>query len=367
MHAVAAFLLDAALFIGLAWLIWRLCGRTLPVCDRADRHWPGHCRGRGLPSSWGVPSPSAQTLGWVGVLLLAFTAGMETRHSMASAPSQHGPSGRRVLVSAVVAMLLPFAAGALLSYYVLDGRVAWAPPAGNPMLGALAVGLCVAVSALPVLIGIVRELDAAHRPFGRIAVRIAVIDDAVLWIGLAVLLLVAQQDADGLVFSRWQALALCVPVVMLAASRVFARWTPPLPVLALLLVAYLAAGAWASAQLGLHELLGAYFAGTALPAAWLRRVPIEYIGRVALMVLAPLFFGHSGLKVAADALNWGTLQIAGLVLVVSVAAKLAAGVAVSAAARWQPPRYAGHRHAVAMQGLDGDCCRHHPARRRADL
>jgi len=345
MHAVAAFLLDAALFIGLAWVIWRLCGRTFPFAIVPIAIGLAIAGAGGLPASWGVPSPSAQTLGWVGVLLLAFTAGMETRHSMAAAPNLQGPSSRRVVLSAVVAMLLPFAAGALLSYYVLDRLAAWAPPAGNALLGALAVGLCVAVSALPVLIGIVRELDAAHRPFGRIAVRIAVIDDAVLWIGLAVLLLVAQKGADGLAFSRWQALALCVPVVMLAASRAFARWAPPLPVLALLLVAYLAAGAWASAQLGLHELLGAYFAGTALPAAWLRRVPIEHIGRVALMVLAPLFFGHSGLKVAADALNWGTLQIAGLVLGVSVAAKLAAVLL------YPPLRDASRRDTLAIGTL----------------
>lgn len=324
MHAVAAFLLDAAIFIGVAWVIWRLCGRTFPFAIVPIAVGLAIAGAGGLPATWGVPSASGQNLGWVGVLLLAFTAGMETRHSMAAAPSQHGPSSRRVLASAGVAMLLPFAAGALLSYFVLDGLAPWAAPAGNALLGALAVGLCVAVSALPVLIGIVRELDAAHRPLGRIAVRIAVIDDAALWIGLAVLLLVARQGVGGLAFSHWQALALCVPVVMLAAGRALARWTPTLPVLALLLVGYLAAGAWASTQLGLHALLGAYFAGTALPAAWLRRVPIEHIGRVALMALAPLFFGHSGLKVAADALNWGTLQIAGLVLVVSVIAKLAA-------------------------------------------
>ena len=345
MHAVAAFLLDAAIFIGLAWAIWRLCGRTFPFAIVPIAIGLAIAGAGGLPPSWGVPSASGQNLGWVGVLLLAFAAGMETRHSMAAAPAQHGPSSRRVLASAAVAMLLPFAAGALLSYYVLEGLVQWATPNDNALMGALAVGLCVAVSALPVLIGIVRELEAAHRPFGRIAVRIAVIDDAVLWIGLAALLLVARQGSSGWAFSHWQALALCVPVLMLAASRLLGRWTPPPLALALLLVAYLAAGAWASTQLGLHELLGAYFAGTALPAAWLRRVPVERIGRVALMALAPLFFGHSGLKVAADALNWGTLQVAALVLVVAVAAKLAAVLL------YPPLRDASRRDTLAIGTL----------------
>lgn len=325
MPDLVALLLDAAIFIGLAWAVWRVCGRTFPFAIVPIAIGLAIAGVGGLPPAWGVPSASGQTLGWLGVLLLAFTAGLETRHAMTGTPTavEQGASSRRVFAAASMAILLPFIAGTLLAYYVLAAFAQWAAAGAPPVLSALAVGLCVAVSALPVLIGIVRELAPAHRPYGRIAVRIAVIDDAALWIGLTVLLLWARQG-QGWAFTPWHGLALCVPLLLLALSRALRDWKPPAWALLLLLPAYLAAGAWASTQLGLHELLGAYFAGVAVPAKWLQRVPIERLGQIALMGLAPIFFGHSGLKVQGDALNWSTLQVALLVLGVSVLAKLAA-------------------------------------------
>ncbi len=325
MPVLTALLLDAAIFIGLAWVVWRVCGRTFPFAIVPIAIGLAIAGFGGLPASWGVPSSSGQTIGWFGVLLLAFAAGLETRHAMSGPRStvEQGASARRVIAAASMAILLPFVAGTLLAYYVLAGFPQWGVAGAHPVLGALAVGLCVAVSALPVLIGIVRELTPSQRPYGRIAVRIAVIDDAALWIGLTVLLLLARRG-EGWAFSGWHVLAVCVPVLLLVLSRALRGWVPPAWALCLLLPAYLGAGAWASTQLGLHELLGAYFAGVAVPAAWLRRVPIERLGQLALMVLAPMFFGHSGLKVHGDALTWSTLQVALLVLGVSVLAKLAA-------------------------------------------
>ena len=62
------------------------------------------------------------------------------------------------------------------------------PQTVSPLLSAGAIGLCLAVSALPVLVGIVRELPMADRALGNLALRIAALDDAILWIGLALLL-----------------------------------------------------------------------------------------------------------------------------------------------------------------------------------
>jgi len=347
MHALAALLLDAAIFIGLAWVVWRLFGRTFPFAIVPIAIGLVLAGSGGLPASWGVPSVAGQNIGWVGVLLLAFAAGLETRHSMSGTVSavEQGASAPRVIASASMAIALPFIAGTLLAYYVLADMPQWSLASAHPVLSALAVGLCVAVSALPVLIGIVRELAPAHRPYGRIAVRIAVIDDAALWSGLAVLLLLARHEAGSWTLTGWHVLAVCLPVLMLLASHLLRHWMPPAWALPILLLLALAAGAWASTQLGLHELLGAYFAGACLPAAWLRRVPIERLGRLSLMVLAPLFFGHSGLKVHGEALGWATLQIALLVLGVAVAAKLLAVML------YPPVRGASRRETLAIGTL----------------
>jgi len=330
MQPIIATVLDAAIFIGLAWALWRLLGRSFPIAvvpivigmTLAYTGW--------VPKSWGVPSAWGQGIGWIGVLLLAFTAGLETRHLPAAqeAPAE-APADRlatpplRLLASAALALLLPFAVGAWVAFDVLSLRPEWAAPNGQRLAGALGVGLCIAVSALPVLIGIVRELGPQHRRLTRVALRLAVIDDAVLWIGLALLLLYAQGQG-GFAWSGVHAVALAIPVVMLALGPWLARRPPPALVVWLLLPVWLAAGAWASWTFGLHELLGAYFAGAMVPPGWLRRFPVDRVGTFALIALAPLFFGHSGMKIDGGVLGWHSLQAASALLVLAIVAKLAA-------------------------------------------
>lgn len=326
MPPVLSPLLDALIFIGLAWVLWRGLGRAFPIAVMpivigmllAATGW--------LPREWGVPSWLGDRVGWIGVLLLAFTAGLETRQMGAHGADATtlAPSPLRLVLSAGVALALPFAVGALAAYHLFARLPDWAAPNGNQLASALGIGLCVAVSALPVLIGIVRELGPPHRRLTSVALRLAVIDDAVLWIGLALLLLYTRQGQGGFSWSGLHLLALAIPLAMLLLGPWLGRRALPAWAVWLAMPLYLAAGAWASTRLGLHELLGAYFAGALMPAAWLRAVPVERIGRFALIGLAPLFFGHSGLKIDGNALGWASLQSAGVLLVLAVAAKLAA-------------------------------------------
>ena len=57
---------------------------------------------------------------------------------------------------------------------------------------------------------------------------------------------------------------------------------------------FLVAGAWASSQLGLHALLGAYFGGAMVPPSWTKRLPVERLGQVALIGVD---WGTSNLRV----------------------------------------------------------------------
>ncbi|MGH8026909.1 MAG: cation:proton antiporter [Pseudoxanthomonas sp.] len=329
MHTIFAAGADALIFILLAWGLWRLLGRSIPIAVvpiiiglvLAATGW--------LPEEWGVPSVIGDKIGWAGVLLLAFTAGLETRQSeYAAAPTAAAPraSAIQFMASTATALVLPFSVGAAAAYFYFTGLPNWAAPNGDRVLGAVAIGLCIAVSALPVLIGIVRELGPLHRPLTQVAVRIAVVDDAVLWIGLALLLLVADRDSGLSGGTGAQLLALVIPLLFVAMEAIARRRSvaPPRWAIWLALPAYLAAGSWASSQLGLHALLGAYFAGAMIPPSWARQLPVERIGQFALLGLAPLFFGHSGLKIEGDALGWASLQASLILLAISVLAKLAA-------------------------------------------
>lgn len=267
------------------------------------------------------------------MLLLAFTAGLEMRQFSdgegGESLLQQRLSVSRLVTSAALALALPFAAGAMAAYHYFNKLPGWAVAPGQDWLSAAAVGLCVAVSALPVLIGLVRELPAHHRRLGQLALGVAVIDDAVLWVCLAALLLLlaSGSGSDGLgAWTGQEIIAVAALAAVAGSGGLLARRgvVPPVGVLWVVLPVYLAVGAWASSQLGLHALLGAYFAGVMVPRPWGARWPVERVGMLSLLVLAPMFFGHSGLRIDGDALGWTSLMAAGGLLLLSVVTKLVA-------------------------------------------
>ncbi|UNK48728.1 cation:proton antiporter [Lysobacter sp. S4-A87] len=344
--------LDALVFVVLAWCVWRAMGRSIPIAVIPIVIGLVLAATGVVPASWGLPSVIGDNIGWAGVLVLAFAAGLETRQSAhlpghADASAQTNARKLRFLASAAVALLLPFCAGTIAAHFHFTQLPGWAAPRGGEWLGSIAIGLCVAVSALPVLIGIVRELGPLHRPLSQLALSIAVIDDAVLWIGLAALLLAADGGSlfDGVSAAQWLALLLIVALALSASAVTRLGLSPPRWAAWAVLPVFLAVGSWSTSQLGLHELLGAYFAGAMVPQAWAKQVPVERIGQFALLALAPQFFGHSGLKIDGEVLGWASMQAAVLLLVLAVGAKLAAVLICPPAPRLQ------RREALAVGAL----------------
>lgn len=278
--------------------------------------------------NWGIPSVYGNDIGWVAVLVLAFTAGLEMwQHPGQDAEAdQIAPTLGRLLKGAAVALGGPLVVGAVLVYLFFLPLHGWGVPNVPHWVAALSLGLCIAVSALPVLIGIVRELEPQHRPLGQLALKLAVVDDAALWVGLAILQFAAKGPAS---LHGWTGLEL-LAVALLVGLALLGTWAtrnykkPPLFVIWVAVPLYLAAGSWASMQLGLHELIGAYFAGAVMPPSWVRRLPVEQVGTFALIWLAPMFFGHSGLHINGDALTWPSVVASLALVAISVVVKMGA-------------------------------------------
>lgn len=317
------FLFDVLVFMALPYLLWRLLRGAAPMavmpiltglCIAVAAHHLG------FDKNIVGPSPLGETIGWIGVLVLTFSAGLETR-VIADAPK----TGAQLFISAAGALALPFGVGFVLALSgVLDPVIA--PPRDvGPLLSAAAIGLCIAVSALPVLVGVVRELPAADRPTGNLALRIAALDDAILWVGLAMLLFLHAGQTGGFLDTGFEGFgAIGVFAAMALARRRIDGFTPHWAAALGVGAAYLAAGAWATSVLGLHELLGAYFAGALAPAGVAKRIDPERVGSFALFGLAPLFFGHRGLSIDGSVLTFAALAVALALLVVAAGAKLAA-------------------------------------------
>ena len=320
-----AFVIDLLCFLLVPLLCWRLVRGAVPmavlpiltglaVAIAADRF--------GFDKSVLGPSSIGETIGWLGVLALAFSAGLETRTTADDAPRLDG----RLVGAALAALALPFMVGFVAAVSGTMDAVLARPQGVTPLLSAAAIGLCLSVSALPVLVGITRELPMADRPLGHLALRIAALDDAILWSGLALLLFLHHGEGGALLPGGWFPLAaIALLSAMIGLRSRIGRFLPDHPAITIALgVAYLAAGAWSTATLGLHELLGAYFAGALAPKALAERLRPELVGRVALFGLSPLFFAHRGLSIDGAVVTAGAIGVAMLLLLLAGASKLAA-------------------------------------------
>ncbi|WP_282948703.1 MULTISPECIES: cation:proton antiporter [unclassified Sphingopyxis] len=320
-----AFVIDLLCFLVVPLLCWRLVSGAVPlavlpiltglaVAIAADRF--------GFDKSVLGPSPLGDTIGWLGVLALAFSAGLETRTTTDHAPRLDG----RLVGAALAALSLPFMVGFAAAVSGTMDAVLARPQGVSPLLSAAAIGLCLSVSALPVLVGIVRELPVADRPLGHLALRIAALDDAILWSGLALLLFLHRGEGGApLPGGRFPIAAIALIAAMAALRSRIGRFLPDHPAITIALgVAYLAAGSWSTATLGLHELLGAYFAGAMAPKPLAERLRPELVGKVALFGLSPLFFAHRGLSIDGAVVTVAAIGAAMLLLLIAGASKLAA-------------------------------------------
>ena len=356
MANVTALLIDAAIFVFCPWILWRLLHKALPIAvlpilvGIALAVWHVPVQQMGIPSVYG------NNIGWVAVLVLAFTAGLEMWQHPGGEPSGQDfaqPTIGRLFGGAAVALGVPFLVGSFLAYTVFLQLHGWQAPDAPTWVAAASIGLCIAVSALPVLIGVVRELDAKQKPLGQLALKLAVVDDAALWIGLAALQFAARGSAA---LHGWNGLEILAIALLLGlaaagywASQHFRH--PPLLVIWLAVPVYLAAGSWASMQLGLHELIGAYFAGAIMPPSWVRRLPVETVGTFALIWFAPMFFGHSGLHINGDALTWPSVVASLSLVVISMVTKIVAVYLYPPAAGLKPRQALGVGALLQCKGL----------------
>jgi Kef-type K+ transport system membrane component KefB len=132
---------------------------------------------------WIFPAsgPSAAALGAVyqlGLLLLMFAAGTQMRRLV------QRDAARTVGLIASFGLVLPFAAG--LGLVTALGAARFIGPAANHPALTLVFGMAVAVTSIPVISRIMHDLGLLRTRFARIVLCVAVIEDVVLYVVLAV-------------------------------------------------------------------------------------------------------------------------------------------------------------------------------------
>jgi Kef-type K+ transport system membrane component KefB len=198
-----------------------------------------------------------EDVGQAGLLLLLFLVGIELRSY--SKTSEKSPLWQ--LVPCVLIPVVVCAAAAFPFAHRLVG------PDHNPLHVWLFVGVALSVTAVPVLVLIIKDLGVPA-PIPGVALRIAVSTDAAAWALVTVLILLTTD------LSSVSAAALCVGAALLftvmfvlpqVVRRLFEHSQQGAPFV-VAIFAYVLVGAAATQVFGLHPALGAVIAGLFFPA-----------------------------------------------------------------------------------------------------
>jgi len=263
----------------------------------------------------------------LGVLLYVFVTALHL--DMAALRRDGRGLGSIALGSVLAPLLLGAGAGA----WMLHGVPGALGPLGSGPAFVAAVAICVAVTALPVLAAILQEMGLLGARIGQTALALAALNDAALWVMLAVLL--AFAGSHGGLAGVLMLLAALAWFGLLAV--VVRPWLARLAgagdqaaLVAGVALAILSAGV--SEAMGTGFLIGAFVAGAVMPAGC-RAALLGRLEMVTATVLLPFFFMSTGLKAVIEP---GSASFLGL-LAVAVAATVIGKMAGTAL----PARRAG--------------------------
>jgi Kef-type K+ transport system membrane component KefB len=235
---------------------------------------------------------------WLGLLLLMFLSGAEIQRLF------NRDERRAVAWLTIVGTGLPFLIALIVGPWVI--RPALAGPNGNrvSLLIILAVG--VAVTSVPVISRMFSDLNILHTRFARLVLGVAVLEDIVLWLALAVATAAAGNGPIDPRTLSWHLAATVgffllgltiVPRLVKHVNRarfnVLARSSPTGYAIGVLLAYCAVAGA-----LDVSLVFAAFLAGFAVVHKKRRLFAeaLDAIGKVAFAFFIPVYFAIVGLK-----------------------------------------------------------------------
>ena len=276
-----------------------------------------------LTPLWGVAS--------IAVLLFGFVTGLHLD------PADFLGRGRSFAVVSSASVALPTAAGFLGGLWIIARQPAELIGGINPLGFATAIGICIGVTALPVLGAILREMDLLGRRIGNYALGIAAVNDAALWLLLGGLMTAMAGPAPGSPGFMVSLLGLpvylaammwFVPPMMRRAAGVLLR-DGRMSERALAGVCAVAlASAMITQILGLHYIFGAFVAGTLMPHE-LRQPLLDRLQVATAGLLMPFFFMLTGLRTLIDLGSSGFVDMLAVLTALAIVGKVG-GTALAA-------------------------------------
>ena len=235
---------------------------------------------------------------WLGLLLLMFLSGAETRQLFTR------EERREVAWLAVLGTGIPFVLALVFGHWLIRPTLAGAN--GNTVSLVIVLAVAVAVTSVPVVSKIFADLKILHTRFARLVLGVAVLEDMVLWMALAVATALAGKTVLNVRHMSFHLLTtiaffcLGLTIVPRAIKRinksrfnVVARHSPVAYAIAVLLAYCVVAGA-----LDVSLVFAAFLAGFAVVHKKRRLFAeaLDAIGKVSFAFFIPVYFAIVGMK-----------------------------------------------------------------------
>ena len=272
---------------------------------------------------------SIKLLSEIGLILFMFIVGMELDLKVLK-----NRANDAVLISHTCIAIL-FTLGIIFSYFIYPY---FSHPNGHFVSFALFMGIAMSITAFPVLARIVHERGLNKTPLGAMVITCAAVDDITAWCLLAAVIAIAK--AGTFVSSLYVIFFAVVYVILMfklvrpflqrvadlqTSKNIISKSIIGIFFLVLFLSSYL------TSIIGIHPLFGAFLAGVIMPPNInLRKLFIDKIEDISLVILLPLFFVYTGLNTRIGLLNDGYLwMICGIIILIATTGKLVGGALVS--------------------------------------
>lgn len=235
----------------------------------------------------------------VAVVMLLFIAGLEVDLHIV------WQQGRQAIATSLFGLIIPFIIGFIFPYFFpeffgmadVNGRVTF----------ALFMGTAMAITALPVIVRILMDLNLFKSKMGLLVVASAMIDDVIGWLIFSVILGLIGKGGDGsMPLVSTLVLTIGFAVFMLTIGRgllnralpwVNKKFAWPGGVLSISL-ALCFLGAAFTEYIGIHAIFGAFIMGVALgDSEHFSERAKEIVHQFINNIFAPLFFVSIGLRV----------------------------------------------------------------------
>lgn len=235
---------------------------------------------------------------WLGLLLLMFLSGAETRQLFSR------EERRKVGWLVIVGTGIPFVLGLGLGGWLI--RPSLAGPHGNRISLIIVLAVAIAVTSVPVVSKIFADLKILHTRFARLVLGVAVSEDIVLWLALAVATAMAGTTVLNLRAMSYHLVATVgffvlgltvlprvIKRINKARFNVFAKHSPVAYAISVLLAYCVVAGA-----LDVSLVFAAFLAGFAVvhKKRQLFTEALDAIGKVSFAIFIPIYFAIVGLK-----------------------------------------------------------------------